>query len=143
MNHINYLICVYKFCKNAKFAKLKLRENFPVYGTGRAHRNSWHHTKVSNPIVSILLCFASPLSVKEELIIELANQIPGNWWLLVFDWLMINSILTLFLHWQWTCKAQYCALLVRCQWRKSINIELANQIPGNSWLLVFDWPIRY
>ena len=24
-----------------------------------------------------------------------------------------------------------------------VNIELANQIPGNSWLLVFDWPIRY
>ena len=24
-----YLICVYKFCKNAKFTKLKLR---PVYG---------------------------------------------------------------------------------------------------------------
>ena len=32
MNHINYLICVYKFCKNAKFVKLELRENFPVYG---------------------------------------------------------------------------------------------------------------
>ena len=29
---INYLICVYKFCKNAKFVKLKLRKNVPVYG---------------------------------------------------------------------------------------------------------------
>ena len=28
-----YLICVYKFCKNAKFAKLKLCENFPVYSS--------------------------------------------------------------------------------------------------------------
>ena len=32
MDHINYLICVYKFCKNVKFTKLKLRKNFPVYG---------------------------------------------------------------------------------------------------------------
>ena len=31
-HHIIYLICVYKFCKNVKFAKLKLHENFPVYG---------------------------------------------------------------------------------------------------------------
>ena len=31
-----------------------------------------------NAPASLVLCFASPLSVKESLIIELANEISGN-----------------------------------------------------------------
>ena len=60
MNHINYLICVYKFCKNVKFTKLKLHENFPVYGI---------YGDIFVKVISIMVCdpciseFISPMDV--------------------------------------------------------------------------------
>ena len=41
------------------------------------------------------------------------------------------------------CKPQYCGLQVRCQWRKRVNIELANQKQEAMSFLESDWPIWY